>query len=202
MATTAIDFTEVLTEPSQSKPITGIDFSTVLTGKSLDEPVIDAGEPGIKDKSLRYHLARGSNLQEKLVELREHYGEKADLALKVFDGGKPTLAFREHDKDKWKKVDKDFLDMDRHEFVRDLIDFAGEDLESLIGEIGSVLTLHPVAGRGVSLIKLALRAGAGAGAGEVVKEAIEVGRGKQQETAKEIAIRAAGKAVAGEVRDR
>lgn len=176
-------------------PSSGIDYSVILQGKSIDEPVgeFEAGEPGIQDKSLRYQMARGSNLQEKLVELREHYGENADLALKVFDGGKPTLAFREHDKDKWKKVDKDFLDMDRHEFVRDLIDFAGEDLESLIGEIGSVLTLHP-AGRTVSLIKLALRAGAGAGAGEVVKEAIEVGRGKQQETAKEIAIRAAGKA--------
>jgi len=206
MATTTIDFSEVLTSPTRpptatptrsptatpTQPTTGIDFTTVLTGRSIDEPVIDAGPPGIQDKSLRYQMARASTLPEKLVELREHYGKEADLALKVFDGGKPTLAFREHDKDKWKKVDKDFLDMDRHEFVRDLIDFAGEDLESIIGE---VIAFTPVGrfGKGVSLIGTAIKAGTGATAGEFAKEGIEVVRGKQQETLGEIRGRATTK---------
>ena len=197
METTTLDFSDVWKNTDKStsvtKPVTGLDFSDVLTGQSVHEPVIDEGESGLKNIGARYEMARGSNFAEKETAFKKYYGEDADLALKVFPGSdKPVLAFREGDTDKWKRVDKKFLDMDRHEFLRDLIDIAGEDLESIIGEIIAVTKFTP-AGRAVSLFGLGTKAAIGAGAGELSKELIDSFRGTQQETAKEIAIRTGAK---------
>ena len=151
----------------------------VRSDKDIAVPVLDAGEPGLRDMSTRFWMGRGTGFNEKLNEFKKSFPE-GDLIFKSFEvGAKPELAFRESARDKWAKVDPGMGE--KFEPVGDLVDFLGEDLFEIAGD----LTLG-FATRGRSLLPrlTGIAAGniAGSAGGELLQE---YARGTQEETAGE-----------------
>jgi len=171
---TEINFAEELDKRKGNKQYP--DFAAMMEQSqlSVDTPVTDPGPPGMDNLIARFNIAGGDNYKEKLNEFRTFYPE-GDLVFKKFEGADaPVLAFRESPTDKWRKLDADFWKDDRSEIVGDLVDFLGEDLYQIVGEIFTT-----VRSKGLSLPGLMARIAAGNIGGSIAGEAIQEYRGTQ-----------------------
>jgi len=182
---TQINFAEEFDQLKSSKQYP--DFAAMMEQSelSVDTPVTDPGPPGMENLLARFNIAGGDNYQEKLNEFRKAYPE-GDLVFKQFEGADaPVLAFRETHLDQWKKLDADFWGDDRSEVIGDLVDFFGEDLYQIGGEIATTIRT-----KGLSLPGLMARIAAGNVGGSVGGQAIQEFRGTQEQNISEMASQA------------
>ncbi len=150
----------------------------VKDDKDIGVPVLDAGEPGLGDMSTRFWMGRATGYDEKLNEFKKSFPE-GDLVFKSFEvGEKPELAFRESPRDKWAKVDPGMGE--KFEPVADLVDFLGEDLFEIAGDLAAGYIL-----KGGSLVPRLAGMAAGNLLGSAGGELIQDFRGTQEETAGE-----------------
>jgi hypothetical protein len=171
-----INFAEELDKVESDKQYP--DFAAMMEQSelSVDTPVTDPGPPGMDNLLARFNIAGGDNYQEKLNEFRKAY-PKGDLVFKQFEGtDAPVLAFRESHLDQWRKLDADFWGDDRSEVIGDLVDFLGEDLYQIGGELATTIR-----SKGLSLPGLMARIAGGNVGGSIGGQAIQDFRGTQEQ---------------------
>lgn len=149
-----------------------VDFAKILKGEQFEPDVENLGEPGLESAGARFQMARGGNFKEKKEAFEEFFPD-GDIAIREVDD-EPTLLFRPSSDKPFRKVDAGLTE--RFEPINDIVEFVGEDLGAIIGEM-----VAAVGTRGGSLIGLGTKLFAGGTLGDLAQEASQSLEGKQRE---------------------
>jgi len=163
------------------------EFSGNRVTPSSVVPQESLGTPGLTDTKTRFSVGEGRNYEEKYKAFTKAYPE-GDLAITTLSnvnpinpqhrdiGSEKVLLFRKTPREPYSKVDANSFE--KFEPLGDLVDFAAQDIGSIIGQIGAII---PV-GKPISLLPLLLRSFTGAAGGDIAQQGLQQARGVNTES--------------------